>query len=117
MIGVKFYEKGISMHLLEYLHIKKMTVKDFAESIEYNAQSLYNLMKGRSLPSRRLISAVKMATDGQVDLSNPEDRKPQKIVFRKFSEEKRKNSNNDLPENLIFCKDCIQKLINLVSNK
>lgn len=59
------------MDLAEYLFKRRMTIKEFAEAIDYSPIHLSGVMCGRIKESKKLLFAVGAATDWKVTRINP----------------------------------------------
>lgn len=54
------------MKLKIYLVMNKMTIKEFAEKVEYSRNQISNIINGTSKPSKRLAKVIEEATNGEV---------------------------------------------------
>lgn len=54
------------MDLREYLFKHRISVKDFAEKIEYARTHVSQIVHGKRKPGKRLAKAIEMATEGEV---------------------------------------------------
>lgn len=56
----------LKMDLRTYIFLKRMTVKGFAESIDYSANQISAIIHARRKPGKKLAKAIEKATDGEV---------------------------------------------------
>lgn len=67
------------MELKLYLVKNRMTIKEFADMIEYSRPHLSGVISGKFNPSPRLIKMIQEATNGQVKVSDwPKKKKKEK---------------------------------------
>lgn len=54
------------MDLREYLFRKRITVKEFSETLDYTRTHLSQIINGNRNPSKRLARSIEKATNGEV---------------------------------------------------
>lgn len=54
------------MDLREYLFRKRITVKDFAEKIDYSRTHMSEIVNMKRKPTKKLARAIEKATNGEV---------------------------------------------------
>lgn len=54
------------MDLREYLFRKRITVKEFSETLDYTRTHLSQIINGNRSPSKRLARSIEKATNGEV---------------------------------------------------
>jgi DNA-binding transcriptional regulator YdaS (Cro superfamily) len=57
---------GDRMNLREYLFYNRISIKEFAEKIEYSRPHLSGIIHGKYRPSARLAKTIELATNGEV---------------------------------------------------
>jgi len=57
---------GDTMNLREYLFVKRITVKDFSELVDYSRTHLSAIVNGKLRPSPKLARRIEKATEGEV---------------------------------------------------
>ncbi len=60
---------GENMNLREYLFIKRISVKEFSEALDYSRTHLSGIVHGKLKPSKRLAKAIEKATNGEVTVT------------------------------------------------
>ena len=56
------------MDLREYLFRKRLTVKEFSETLDYTRTHLSQIINGNRRPSKRLAKAIEELTEGEVTI-------------------------------------------------
>jgi transcriptional regulator with XRE-family HTH domain len=59
---------GENMNLKEYLYLKKVTIKDLSELLDYSRPHLSGVVNGKLKPSRKLARAIQKYTNGEVTM-------------------------------------------------
>lgn len=57
---------GDAMNLREYLFVKRMTIQEFSENVEYSRVHISSIVNGKLKPSRKLARQIERATNGEV---------------------------------------------------
>lgn len=54
------------MHLKEYLYLQRLTVREFAEILDYSRVHISALANGKSFASPKLVRRIERLTEGKV---------------------------------------------------
>lgn len=57
---------GDTMKLREYLFVKKMTIQEFSENIDYSRVHISGIVNEKLKPSRKLAKRIEKETKGEV---------------------------------------------------
>lgn len=57
---------GVDMNLKEYLFVKRMSITEFSELIDYSRTHLSGVINGQLKASKKLARAIERATNGEV---------------------------------------------------
>ena len=69
----KTEQKSSGMTLDDFLHFERITIKEFAEKINYSRTHISQVLNGKQKPSWKLVKLVFNETGGQVDLNKMEN--------------------------------------------
>lgn len=56
------------MNLRDYLHFNRITVTEFAKTVDYSRGHLASIVNGKLKPSKKLARQIEKATNGQVTI-------------------------------------------------
>lgn len=62
--------RGENMDLEDYLYLKKMTQKDFAQMMGYSRNHISGIVSGRIKPNLKLARAIEKFTEGEVKVKD-----------------------------------------------
>jgi hypothetical protein len=86
---------GENMNLREYLFIKRMTIQEFSEIVDYSRVHISGIINGKLKPSRKLAKRIEKETNGEVtakelvqNISQKEDKPNPKISPKVYIMEK-----------------------------
>ncbi len=102
------------MYLHDYLLKNKISRKDFAASIKYTSQSLYNYFNKKRRPTEGFCALVESATNGEVTKKEVLDFY-YKDVYTQAKPATEKNECSQSSQTF-FCKECMKKLLIIAAN-
>jgi transcriptional regulator with XRE-family HTH domain len=59
---------GDTMNLREYLFVKRMTIQEFSEIVDYSRVHISGIVNGKLRPSRKLAKRIEKETNGEVTI-------------------------------------------------
>jgi transcriptional regulator with XRE-family HTH domain len=60
---------GDKMNLREYLFIKRMSIQEFSEIVDYSRVHISGIVNGKFRPSRKLAKRIEKETNGEVTIN------------------------------------------------